>query len=331
MNPFNVEPYPPGGLCPELASLLDGWPYKPLAGHAAWPPGQLAALARARVTAALANPQTAAWWARPQGGAGQAAGFAALTPLAWDSQQIGLPAGRLDYLIAIGSYAEQAACKQALLDQILAECAASGLRHLSARVDAGDLTGVHVLEQNGFVCVDGLCLFARETGPAELRPAVDFDLRLASPADSQALADLAREAYVFDRFHADPVIPAWRADELHAVWLRNSCTGQAADAVVVAEDAQGVLGFVTCKLQADTAAHLGCLVGTIVLVATAARARRRGVGRAATWAALEWFRQQGAGIVDVGTQLRNIPAARLYEACGFRLAGSSLTLRKVVV
>lgn len=33
-------------------------------------------------------------------------------------------------------------------------------------------------------------------------------------------------------------------------------------------------------------------------------------------------------IVEVGTQLRNIPASRLYEDCGFRLVASNLSLRK---
>jgi hypothetical protein len=31
----------------------------------------------------------------------------------------------------------------------------------------------------------------------------------------------------------------------------------------------------------------------------------------------------------VGTQLRNIPASCLYQSCGFRLTGSSVSLRKI--
>jgi ribosomal protein S18 acetylase RimI-like enzyme len=49
---------------------------------------------------------------------------------------------------------------------------------------------------------------------------------------------------------------------------------------------------------------------------------------AITRGALDWFRDQGVDIVEVGTQLSNIPASRLYESCGFRLVASSLSLRK---
>jgi RimJ/RimL family protein N-acetyltransferase len=45
---------------------------------------------------------------------------------------------------------------------------------------------------------------------------------------------------------------------------------------------------------------------------------------------LRWFATHGMETVEVGTQLRNIPAARLYESLGFRLAGASLTLRKIL-
>jgi ribosomal protein S18 acetylase RimI-like enzyme len=52
------------------------------------------------------------------------------------------------------------------------------------------------------------------------------------------------------------------------------------------------------------------------------------VAKALTYSALDWFRDQGVDIVEVGTQLRNIAASRLYESCGFRLVASSLSLRR---
>ena len=251
--------------------------------------------------------------------------------LPWDSEQIGLPAARLDYLVAIGTYPEQCQVKQALLDAVLEHGVEHSIKHLSVRLDASDLSSLHVLEQAGFITVDGLLTFALDLGNVPFaEPSGDINIRLATLADSEATADLARQVYIYDRFHSDPATPPRRADELHAAWLRNSCAGKVADAVVLAENHQGLLGFVTCKLQRDTKAHLGKLIGTIVLIATAERARRRGIARAATLAALAWFRQQGTDIVEVGTQLRNIPASRLYESCGFRLVGSNVSLRKLL-
>jgi len=66
------------------------------------------------------------------------------------------------------------------------------------------------------------------------------------------------------------------------------------------------------------------------MVATAENARGQGVASLATLGALRWFREKGVRIVEVGTQLRNLAAGRLYEKCGFRLCGASLTFRKLV-
>jgi len=325
MTTCTVERYTPSDW-PHVAALLEAWPFKPRAGHVRWPAIGVTALCLARAAGTLQGPQVIAWTARL---ADTALGFAAFSVLSWDSEQIGLPAARLHYLVSVDTYVGQCQVTQALLTTVLQYAAEHGVQHLSVRLNASDLSGLHVLEQAGFIIVDGILTFALDVSdvpPAE--PDGDINIRLAMPSDGEATAELARQAYVYDRFHSDPSIPSERADELHATWLRNSCAGRVADVVVLAEDGQGLLGFVTCKLQRDTKAHLGELVGTIVLVATAERARRRGIARATTLAALDWFHQQGADVVEVGTQLCNIPASRLYESCGFRLVDSSISLRK---
>ena len=44
---------------------------------------------------------------------------------------------------------------------------------------------------------------------------------------------------------------------------------------------------------------------------------------------LEWLRQQGCEVVEGGTQVRNIPSARLFRRCGFVMVGASVSLRKL--
>jgi dTDP-4-amino-4,6-dideoxy-D-galactose acyltransferase len=210
----------------------------------------------------------------------------------------------------------------------LIEARQKGVRHLSVRLDASDLSSIHVLEANGFITVDGILTFALDLiNHKRIEGDYDFIIRLGTAADAEQAAELARTAYLYDRFHSDPHIDTERADQLHATWLGNACAGKTGDGVIVAEDESGLLGFVTCTLQSDTAVTLGGTVGTIVLVAAAKRARGRGIGYATTMAAVEWFKEQGCEMVEVGTQLRNIPASRLYQKCGFRLVGSSISLR----
>jgi ribosomal protein S18 acetylase RimI-like enzyme len=51
------------------------------------------------------------------------------------------------------------------------------------------------------------------------------------------------------------------------------------------------------------------------------------VGRALAAHAIRWAAEQGLAAIEVGTPLRNIAAARTYEAAGFRLVASRLTFR----
>ena len=307
--------------------LLKAYPFKPY-GHYIHRAGEsgLRQLFLARVEASIRdNAHSALWVPGPDG----AQGLAGWTRLAWDSQQLGVGAGRLDYLIASGDYESQYRTKEALLTAVLEACADQGIRHLTARVHASDLSSIHLLEQHGFVAVDGILTFSRDIRDTHWpSPSEGFEIRLSQPEDIEQIKVIARSSYVYDRFHSDPRISKAVADQLHAIWLENSCLGKAVDAVVVAAENGRILGFVTCKIDRQTTRYLGLTIGAIVLVATAADARGRGVARATTYSALDWFREQGVDIVEVGTQLRNIPASRLYEACGFRLVTSSLSLRK---
>lgn len=327
MNSSIVRPYTPASW-EHVEPLLAAWPFKPLARHDGWQAAALLDFSCERVKSVMGNENGAAWVVLQQN---RVRGFARFSILPWDSEQLRMKTARIDYLVAEGSYNEQRQIKETLLEQALLDIHDMGVWYLSVRVDASDLSSLHVLEEAGFITVDGLLTFALDLAEHRSAPnGHDFTIRLATAADADQAAALARTAYLYDRFHSDPFIDRERADELHAAWVHNSCTGKAADAVLLAEDKTGLLGFVSCSVQRDTTERLGRTVGTIALVAAAEHAQGRGVGYATTMAALEWFGQQGCEIVEVGTQVRNIPASRLYQKCGFRLVGSSISLRRLL-
>ena len=326
MNDSLVRPYAPPD-CAAIAPLVEAWPFKPFARHSRWNASDLFSFTSARIRKTLENENTASCIVLRET---QARGFASFTVLPWDSEQIGVPAARIDYLVAEGSYAQQYQTKKKLLDHVIVAADERGVRHLSVRVDASDLSSLHLLEQEDFVTVDSILTLALDLAAHRPVPRPDdFKIRLATADDANRVAALARTVFVYDRFHADPFISSERAGELHATWLHNSCTGQAADAVVLAEDHTGLLGLMTCALQRDTR-KLGRMVGTVVMAASAEYARGRGVAYATLMAAIDWLREQGCGIVDVGTQVRNIPCMALLQKCGFRLVGSSISLRRLL-
>jgi RimJ/RimL family protein N-acetyltransferase len=250
------------------------------------------------------------------------AGTAAWRTLEWDSEQFGIPAARLDLLDASGSYAEARAQKRELLATVLGQCREAGIRHLSCRVDTGDSTTIHALEEAGFELIDGIQTFLlRLNGNHASAPS---GTRLSEPRDLPEVLEIGRTAFIFDRFHSDPALSPAVADQVNESWTRNCCLGIAAEAVVVAEEECRVASYVTCRTDREARR------GIIILVATAEWARGRGAARRASSAALNWFAGQGMESVEVGTQLRNIPAARLYESLGFRLTRTSFTFRKIL-
>lgn len=309
----------------KIQSLHPVLPVRSLVHHDGWRPSNRSERDKDPVRLVRNDASGAAWAFL---GRDRVFGLARFSMLPWDSAQLRIGAARIDHLVASGSYQEQLAIKESLLSSALREMSVRNVRHVSIRVDASDLSGLHVVEKAGFITVDSLLTFAIDLSKHHRGvPETDFRIRLATAADADTAAALARDAYVYDRFHSDPSISSTLANELHATWIHNSCTGKAADAVLLAEDQSGLLGFVTCSLKREMTLRTSRMSGTIVLVATAAGAGGRGVGYATTMAALLWFRWQGCEHITVGTQLRNIPAARLYQRCGFSLVGSSISLR----
>lgn len=248
--------------------------------------------------------------------------------LGWDTEQLARRCARLVTLLAVDDYPVARCALDTLLARVLVEERERGLEYLTARVSSSDSAVIHALERAGFETIDGILTFMRHLEKRPVDPAGPGEIRLVRDEDVEQVIALAGIAYRIDRFHADPLIDGATADRLHEVWLRNSCTGEAAEAVVVVREGSDLLGFVTCQIDRSLEAVLGSPVGIIVLVATSEKARRRGVGAAATSFALGWFWDRGVRTVQVGTQHANIGASRLYEAVGFRLAASSLTLRR---
>jgi GNAT superfamily N-acetyltransferase len=241
--------------------------------------------------------------------------------LAFDTEQLGVEAARIDYLLGDGN-------RDTALRHILREAAALGVQHLSYRLDAGDIATMHLLEAHEFRLVDGLLTFSRSLDGSLPAPQLPFSP--ASLDDVAALRDLGMRGFRHDRFHADDSLAPGAADRLHAQWLENAVRGSAADAVLVHEAEGGMRGAITFSIDDATTRWLGGPVGTIGLVVTAPGWHGRGIATALTAAALADMARRGARWCLIGTQLRNIGASRVYEASGFRLLASSITMRRLL-
>jgi ribosomal protein S18 acetylase RimI-like enzyme len=223
-------------------------------------------------------------------------------------------------------------CYATLLGEVAESCRSRALAFLTARVRRRKAQAFHSLEQFGFKLVDSIQTFSLDLGAwrPETTQVQDARVRPFELSDLEDVLEIAGSSYICDRFHSDPVIRCETANALHRAWLRNSCAGIGCEQVMVGADERGVTSYVTCQIDRRQREATGLAVGTIVMVATAARVRGQGWALAVTFGALEWFRQQEVQVVVVGTQLRNLGAASLYQKAGFRPTGASFTFRKLL-
>src|SRR5205085_7742685 len=145
-------------------------------------------------------------------------------------------------------------------------------------------------------------------------------IETASRDDTLAIEEIAGNCFTLSRFHLDPAIGLDRANEVKRQWARNACVGRAS-IVYVARQQGHVTGFLAV-LENKSSEREDAIID---LVGVDAAHQGRGVGRALSGMFVEQW-QGRADRLRVGTQISNIPAMRLYESIGFRVAETSYVL-----
>jgi dTDP-4-amino-4,6-dideoxy-D-galactose acyltransferase len=221
--------------------------------------------------------------------------------LDWDSQFFGLTVAR----------ATNTTLTPASTAAILSWCEAHGVNCLYFLADANDAATVRLAEDNGFRLVDVRMTLGRRlegVSTSWIGKTAD-DIRLSNVNDIPALRAIARTNHQDSRFYFDSNFPRQQCDALYETWIDKSCRGYA-QAVMVVEAQDKVVGYISCHLSAQNQGQIG-------LSGIAAVYRGRGLGQKLVNAALRWFVHQDVNQVDVVTQGRNHQAQRLYQRCGF--------------
>jgi ribosomal protein S18 acetylase RimI-like enzyme len=187
---------------------------------------------------------------------------------------------------------------------------------IETKVAVGDVATIRALEDDGFGLVDTNVQLTR-AAPSETL-ASDARCRMATPTDEAGVRQVAATSFSHTRFHLDPRIAEAAANRVKEEWAANFFTGRRGDWMVVAEDAQGVAGF----LQLLRAAN-GAVI--IDLIAVSERGRNQGLARAMIECAATQCLGRPAAMI-VGTQIANIASLALYDSLGFRVSQANYIL-----
>jgi dTDP-4-amino-4,6-dideoxy-D-galactose acyltransferase len=192
---------------------------------------------------------------------------------------------------------------------------------LAAKIPTWDVEAVNNATQAGFRVIDVIVTFEwpREMDVQKaLQEQMTVEAALVD--DAQAVEDIAARSFRYTRFHLDPAIGQGRANEIKRQWARNACDGRAS-AVYVARERGHIVGFLAV-MESTAAGHRDAIID---LIAVDAGSQSRGAGRALSRRFIDIWRSRSDRL-RVGTQVANIPAMRLYESLGFRVAASSYVL-----
>ncbi|NQU57995.1 MAG: GNAT family N-acetyltransferase [Rhodospirillales bacterium] len=226
--------------------------------------------------------------------------------LDFESDVLGLPSAR----ILLDAPASELA-----LPALMADLRQNGLQFVSCRIPDDQTARARALENSGFRRIETQLSYRRAFVPVPDAAGQERVMLAADASDSTgsyetSCVDIARKAFVYDRFHSDPLIGREKADALKARWALNSFRGRADACLVIPGDTVTAAGFILCmRVGKDV---------VIDLIAVAPDHHGEGLGKALVAGALAHYRGQ-ADAMRVGTQDTNLRSIALYESMGFIL------------
>ena len=139
----------------------------------------------------------------------------------------------------------------------------------------------------------------------------DIEICFAEKKDQQATGKIARDNFIYSRFHLDPLIDNDIASQVKQNWVKNYFSGKRGDEMILALLNNKPVGFLQLIIQDDDL--------FIDLIGVDKIAQGRGVASSMIQFASKNIKRS---CIKAGTQIGNMPSIKLYQKLGFVLAGS---------
>jgi len=140
-----------------------------------------------------------------------------------------------------------------------------------------------------------------ESTDVKIKPFTESDL-------TNSLVQLAIASGTYSRFKIDEKITKRKFEDLYKQWIINSISKQIADEVLIYKENEIICGFITIGTKQN--------MGDIGLIAVREDYRGRGIGKKLIISA-ENFALNKFKMIQVVTQMDNLPACKLYISCGY--------------
>jgi hypothetical protein len=253
--------------------------------------------------------------------------FCAIKPSEIETTVFGKNFFCIDSLISAGKYQSSLKNKQALLNYFHFHFA----KHydmVSCRSDMDDISGVHALEKNSFLLMDGLVTYTRDMSKFRKDDRrFPYQIRLSEKKDLTKIVEIAKKSFSLDRYHSDCHLPGQKSNLLYGEFVKNASKGIGADRILVAVSDGEVIGFNTIELKNRLLAHVGITVSSFVLNAVASEYRNKGVYSSLIYESMNYLSGQ-TDEVEIRTHVNNFPVHRALSRLGFNLTRSQVTFHR---
>jgi GNAT superfamily N-acetyltransferase len=205
-------------------------------------------------------------------------------------------------------------------------CTANDIRFLSARVPALNLPAIHALEHGGFRYIETWIYNKCDLGSVDESAAAAPKPRVAQPDDCDVMVDYSRDAFVTQRFHADPHIAPQKAESLYEKWILTAFSDPQQRILVLDMHSRPV-AFVIYHTN-DLRQYLGRRYATWTMVLVDPASRAKGLGTGFFNAFLTHHKREGLDVVDSGVSMRNLPSLNFFTKLNFKIVSTVVTYHR---
>jgi ribosomal protein S18 acetylase RimI-like enzyme len=257
-------------------------------------------------------------------------GITKIEHLAFDSNFFHAKMGRIDPVLISDdiNVIERRKLCHAILSKAISIAREEGFKQITMRVSPRDIDVIQVACSLGFNFIDAIVTYAIDTDYIDankIQPPKDLTIRMKKLSDFEEIKKIARDSFLKDRFHSDTRFDRQSADDFHEKWVENSLLGKVADEVIVAEVDGVPVGFTTIRRNKEISRKIGLQSGSMILSAVDRKQRGKSIYKHMIAGGLKWFKSS-VDVVDLGTQVDNLPVQRAWCGLGFKPVMYMVTL-----
>lgn len=261
-------------------------------------------------------------------------GMVAWSLLPWESRILGRRMSTLRVLSVDPQPSDRAICFDCLIKAALDAGSQNGTEFLLCKVFDPDDDKASALIKNGFELMDSLVDFVaalpneRSLGLKRTSVQDGFELRLATAADVDSLAEIARASFAnhFGRFHSDRRIGREQATRIYEEWIR-SCVSGWADWIILAVKDTRIAGYSAWKKPSSLDLRHNIPLAHYSIAGIHPDFFGKGLFTTLTRTGMEMM--QGHALwVEGPTHIDNHPVQRAYEKLGWKRLGTQTSYHK---